>query len=113
LTEHHVQIRAFSPEAQNAPGGSGLQALSLTELDPATYGPDYVAAKLLAPYTISLNGRQRFDLATGRASGPLDGPPTSHWMAVERDDDVYPDRTGAKPKHRTGCVAPQHDRRRG
>jgi putative AbiEii toxin of type IV toxin-antitoxin system len=89
VTEHHVSIRAFSPEPQTVPGGSGVQTLGLHDLDPMAYGGDAVAAKLLAPYTISLNGRQRFDLAAGRPSGPLDGPPTSHWMAVERDDSVY------------------------
>jgi len=105
VNEHSIVIRAFTPEAVQAMPGQGVVGLPLHELDPSLHQPgaapfqpgaiaavppgDAVAAKLLAPYTISLNGRQRFDLATGRPSGPLDGPPTSHWMAVERDDPVY------------------------
>ena len=50
---------------------------------------EIVGAKLLGPYTISLDGQQRFGLAQGSQAGRLDGPPTSTWMAIERDEDLY------------------------
>jgi len=89
-TESQVEIRSFTPGANAMPAGqTGIQGIPLSELNPEGHSPEFVGIKLLGPYTISLNGRQRFDLASGTQSGPLDGPPTSHWMAVEREDEVY------------------------
>jgi hypothetical protein len=93
IVDHHVYLRAFSPDAQQMPG-SGTIALQLELLGPDRGGMEAAALRLLQPYTLALNGRQRFDLATGRASGPLDEPPTSHWMAIERDDTIYAEVDG-------------------
>lgn len=84
-----VLLRAFSPAAQSMPPAQGTAHLQLSHLDVHYGGAEAVAVRLLQPYTLALNGRQRFDLATGRASGPLDEPPNSHWMAIERDDRIY------------------------
>lgn len=89
LTESQIEIRSFTPGTSAMPGQSGIHHIGLAELDPDQYQPELVGLKLLAPNTISLNGRQRFELAQGSQSGHLDGPPTSHWMAVEREDAVY------------------------
>lgn len=88
VTDHHVELRAFSLQSPPGPG-SGTIALGRPEIDPANTSGAIVAHRLLQHYTISLNGRQRFELASGRQSGALNGPPTSHWMAVERDDAIY------------------------
>lgn len=88
LTDDYVEIRTFRPGGGD-PGGSGTQPISRHQLDPTQNSPENVAVRLLAPHTISLNGRQRFELATGAQSGHLNAPPTSHWMAVEREDGVY------------------------
>jgi hypothetical protein len=88
LTDDYVEIRTFRPGGGD-PSGGGTQAIHRHQVDPTADPPENVAVRLLAPHTLSLNGRQRFELANGAQSGHLDAPPTSHWMAVEREDDVY------------------------
>ncbi len=44
---------------------------------------------LLSPYVLSLNGRERFNLAQQVESGALNASPTNHWMAIERDRGLY------------------------
>jgi AAA domain, putative AbiEii toxin, Type IV TA system len=87
--EHQVRIRTFPFAIVGGGRDDGRLDLSLAELDPTQYSPDNVGAKLLGPHTIALNGRDRFNLATGSQTGALDGPPTTHWMAVERDPAIY------------------------
>jgi energy-coupling factor transporter ATP-binding protein EcfA2 len=88
LADGQIVIRTFRPGIGDS-GSGGIQAIPQNQLDPSIESPEHVAVRLLAPYTIWLNGRQRFELANESQSGPLDAPPTSHWMAVEREDDVY------------------------
>lgn len=93
LTDDYVEIRTFTPGAGD-PSAGGTQPIPRHQLDPNANSPEHVAVRLLAPYTIWLNGRQRFELASESQSGALDGPPTSHWMAVEREDEVYDEVDG-------------------
>lgn len=83
---HVVRIRSFQ-----IPGGSteGFTDFSRGEIDPAIVKPEQVAAELLGAYTLALDGQQRFSLAQGVQSGRLDGPPTSAWMAIERDAQLF------------------------
>jgi len=91
IDEHHVTLRAVSAAMGGGPGmqGSGIAVLSRQDINLGAFGGDSVAAKLLPHYTLALNGRQRFELAAGRQQSALDEPPSSHWMAVERDEELY------------------------
>jgi AAA domain, putative AbiEii toxin, Type IV TA system len=84
-TDMGLEVRRFQVPAAE----QGVQQIQLHHLDPATWGAEQVGVKLLWLHTVSLNGPQRFQLAHGTNSGALDGPPTSHWMAIEREPDVY------------------------
>jgi hypothetical protein len=81
-----VRIRSFQ-----VPGGSseGFADFYRSEIDPQQCNSAQVAAELLDAYTIALDGQQRFGLAQGVQSGRLDGPPTSAWMAIERDAQLF------------------------
>lgn len=86
---HQIEIRTF-PFAIVAGGNEhGRISFPVTDVDPARTNPETVAAKLLGYSAIALNGRDRFNLASDTQTGPLDGPPTSHWMTVEREEEAY------------------------
>ena len=87
--EHQVWIRTFPFAIVGGGREDGRLELRLSELDPTQSSPEQAGAKLLGPHAIALNGRDRFNLAGGSQTGALDGPPTSHWMAIERDPAVY------------------------
>lgn len=86
IVDGNVEVRNFGPLGGDQ---SGLQVVPLRDLNPTQWPPEFVGRKLLWLHTLALDGPQRFQLAQGTNSGPLDSPPTSHWMAVEREPDVY------------------------
>jgi hypothetical protein len=87
--EHQVQIRTFPFAIVGGGRDDGRLELLLSDLDPTQSSPEKVGAKLLGPHAIALNGRDRFNLAGGSQTGALDAPPTTHWMAIERDPAIY------------------------
>lgn len=87
--EERVRVRAFPFAIVGGGRDDGHLDLRLRELNPTDHSPEKVSAKLLGTHAIALNGRNRFNLAEASQTGALDGPPTSHWMAVERDPAIY------------------------
>jgi hypothetical protein len=87
--EGNIQIRTFPFAVVGGGMAEGLLNLPLRDIDPSQRSPEAVGVKLLGTHAIALNGRDRFNLASSSQTGPLDGPPTSHWMAVERDPAAY------------------------
>lgn len=83
-----VRIRTF-PLAIVGGNEEGRLHISLEELNPDLRPPEMVGAKILGPYSVALNGRERFHLAGATQTGRLNAPPTSHWMAIERDPALF------------------------
>jgi hypothetical protein len=82
----YLHVRSFG-----AAGGqeSGTIDIPKVAIDPERTPPWVVAEILMPPYTLLLNGQQRFNLAQGAQSGRLNAPPNSAWMAIERDANLF------------------------
>lgn len=87
-TPEHVEVRHI-PLMGAAGHGGGIHVFAPGDLDPSETLGGEVAAQLLAISNVMLNGRERFGLALPGQLTELRGPATSHWMAIERDPEIY------------------------
>lgn len=78
-----VHIHAFQLLHVGPGGGQGTAAINLDP--PNATSPDAIRQQVMPHYTVSLDGKSRFQLVEGRQLTALDQPATNHWMALERD----------------------------
>lgn len=80
----HLHVRAFPLHGLAPTAGSVA-----IDLRPEGHlNAETLRATVMPHCMVSLDGKSRFQLVEARPLGPLTEPPTSHWMALERNPDL-------------------------